>query len=81
MLLGRVGRINPESIDDYRAHGGYEALRRSLNAGGELGGAGSVGIAALRAGRRGLSQRQEVGSGQPTSVPGVQCGRVGAGNL
>ena len=34
MLLGRVGRINPESIDDYRAHGGYEALRRSLKLGG-----------------------------------------------
>jgi NADH-quinone oxidoreductase subunit F len=34
MLLGRVGRINPESIDDYRAHGGYETLRRSLKLGG-----------------------------------------------
>jgi NADH-quinone oxidoreductase subunit F len=34
MLLGRVGRINPASIDDYRAHGGYEALRRSLQLGG-----------------------------------------------
>ena len=34
MLLGRVGRVDPESIDDYRAHGGYEALRRSLKMGG-----------------------------------------------
>jgi len=34
MVLGRVGRIDPESIDDYRAHGGYEALRRALNLGG-----------------------------------------------
>jgi NADH-quinone oxidoreductase subunit F len=34
MLLRRVGRIDPASIDDYRAHGGYEALRRSLNLGG-----------------------------------------------
>jgi NADH-quinone oxidoreductase subunit F len=33
-LLGRAGHINPESIDDYRAHGGYEALRRSLDRGG-----------------------------------------------
>ena len=33
-LLDRAGRINPESIDDYRAHGGYEALRRSLDRGG-----------------------------------------------
>jgi NADH-quinone oxidoreductase subunit F len=34
MLLRRVGRIDPASIDDYRAHGGYEALRRALNLGG-----------------------------------------------
>ena len=34
LLLGRVGRIDPESIDDYRAHGGYEALRRALTLGG-----------------------------------------------
>lgn len=33
-LLGRVGRINPASLDDYRAHGGYEALRRALALGG-----------------------------------------------
>jgi len=30
MLLRRVGRIDPASIDDYRAHGGYETLRRAL---------------------------------------------------
>jgi NADH-quinone oxidoreductase subunit F len=29
-LLGRVGRMDAMSIDDYRAHGGYEALRRAL---------------------------------------------------
>ena len=34
MLLRRVGRIDPASIDDYRAHGGYEALRRALALGG-----------------------------------------------
>ncbi len=34
MLLGRVGRIDPGSSDDYRAHGGYEALRRALSLGG-----------------------------------------------
>ncbi len=33
MLLRRVGRIDPESIDDYRAQGGYEALRRALSFG------------------------------------------------
>jgi NADH-quinone oxidoreductase subunit F len=37
-LLARVGKINPEDIDEYRAHGGYVALRRAL----ELGPAGVV---------------------------------------
>jgi NADH-quinone oxidoreductase subunit F len=32
-LLRRVGRADPESLDDYRAHGGYEALRRALKIG------------------------------------------------
>ena len=29
----RIGRTDAESIDDYRAHGGYEALRRALSLG------------------------------------------------
>ena len=29
-LLRRVGRVDAASLDDYRAHGGYEALRRAL---------------------------------------------------
>ena len=29
-LLRRVGVANPESLDDYRAHGGYEALARAF---------------------------------------------------
>ena len=29
-LLRRVGVANPASLDDYRAHGGYDALRRAL---------------------------------------------------
>jgi len=32
-LLRRVGAIDPESIDDYRAHGGYTALRRAVELG------------------------------------------------
>jgi NADH-quinone oxidoreductase subunit F len=32
-LLGRVGVVDPESIDDYRAHGGYEALRVAVELG------------------------------------------------
>ncbi|HZN04785.1 MAG TPA: NAD(P)H-dependent oxidoreductase subunit E, partial [Candidatus Polarisedimenticolia bacterium] len=34
-ILKRVGRVDPESLDDYRAHGGYLALRRALDAGPE----------------------------------------------
>jgi NADH-quinone oxidoreductase subunit F len=34
-LLGRIGAVDPESIDDYRAHGGYDALRRAIDLGPE----------------------------------------------
>ncbi|GAA5153996.1 NAD(P)H-dependent oxidoreductase subunit E [Pseudonocardia eucalypti] len=32
-LLRRVGLVDPTSLDDYRAHGGYRALRRAVNVG------------------------------------------------
>ncbi len=32
-LLRRVGQVDPESIDSYRAHGGYGALRAALDLG------------------------------------------------
>jgi NADH-quinone oxidoreductase subunit F len=32
-LLRRLGRVTPASIDDYRAHGGFEALRRAIELG------------------------------------------------
>jgi NADH-quinone oxidoreductase subunit F len=34
-LLRRVGVVDPSSLDDYRAHGGYEALRRAIQLGPE----------------------------------------------
>ena len=34
-LLRRVGLVDPSSLDDYRAHGGYTALARALEIGGE----------------------------------------------
>ena len=34
-LLGRVGVVDPSSLDDYRAQGGYTALARALEIGGE----------------------------------------------
>jgi NADH-quinone oxidoreductase subunit F len=32
-LLARVGTVDPASISDYRAHGGFDALRRALDIG------------------------------------------------
>ncbi len=34
-LLARVGKVDPSSLDDYRANGGYEALRRAIALGPE----------------------------------------------
>ncbi|MGH9324906.1 MAG: NAD(P)H-dependent oxidoreductase subunit E [Vicinamibacteria bacterium] len=34
-LLRRIGLASPESIDDYREHGGYRALRRAFELGSE----------------------------------------------
>jgi NADH-quinone oxidoreductase subunit F len=34
-LLHRIGVVDPESLDDYRAHGGYAALRRAFELGPE----------------------------------------------
>ena len=34
-LLRRIGVVDPASFDDYRAHGGYEALRRAVELGAE----------------------------------------------
>jgi NADH-quinone oxidoreductase subunit F len=34
-LLRRVGVVDPTSLDDYRAHRGYEALRRAVELGSE----------------------------------------------
>jgi NADH-quinone oxidoreductase subunit F len=34
-LLRRIGVVDPGSLDDYRAHGGYDALRRAFEIGPE----------------------------------------------
>jgi len=34
-LLARVGVVDPDSLDDFRAHGGYEALARAFEKGAE----------------------------------------------
>jgi len=33
VLLRRVGVVEPDNLDDYRAHGGYRALRRAVSIG------------------------------------------------
>jgi NADH-quinone oxidoreductase subunit F len=33
VLLARIGRADPGSLDSYRAHGGYQALRRAFDLG------------------------------------------------
>ena len=33
LLLTRIGKADPTSLDDYRAHGGYEALQKALDIG------------------------------------------------
>ncbi len=35
VLLRRVGHVDPSSLDEYRAHDGYEALRRAIELGPE----------------------------------------------
>jgi NADH-quinone oxidoreductase subunit F len=32
-LLRRIGQVDPQSLDEYRAHGGYESLRRTAELG------------------------------------------------
>lgn len=34
-LLSRIGRVDPESLDSYRSMGGYAALRKAIEMGGE----------------------------------------------
>ncbi|HSN53730.1 MAG TPA: NADH-ubiquinone oxidoreductase-F iron-sulfur binding region domain-containing protein, partial [Candidatus Sulfomarinibacteraceae bacterium] len=34
-ILSRVGVVDPSSLDSYRAHGGYEALAKTVDRGGE----------------------------------------------
>ncbi|MGW7065517.1 NADH-ubiquinone oxidoreductase-F iron-sulfur binding region domain-containing protein [Streptomyces sp. NPDC054855] len=33
LLLSRIGKVDPTSLDDYRAHGGYTALRTAFDIG------------------------------------------------
>ena len=70
LVLANAGVIDPESIDEYIAAGGYEALEKALTAmtpGG--GGRGGQGLGPARPRRGGVPDRRQVG-------PGAQAGRA-----
>src|SRR5262245_18193415 len=62
-LLRRVGVVDPSSLDDYRAHGGYAALRRAI----ELGPEGVL---------REVKDSKLVGRGGAAFPTGVKCEAV-----
>ena len=76
-LLRRVGKINPESLDEYRSAGGFQALRRAI----EMGPAGVIRevIASKLVGRGGAAfpTRTEMECGTqhfPAALSGMQRG-------
>ena len=81
-LLRRVGVVDPASLDDYRAHGGYAALRRAL----ELGAEGVLrevkDSESPRPRRRRVPDRRQVGGRRPAAraaaLPRLQRRRVRA---
>ena len=81
-LLRRIGRIEPTSLDDYRAHGGYEALRRAFALGQE--GVLREVLDSKLHGTRGrrLPDGPQVGgrrpSARPAALPGLQRRRIRA---
>ncbi len=59
-LLRRVGLVDPESLDDYRAHGGYARLRARSRSGRERRHRRSHGVETARPRRRGVSDRPQM---------------------
>ena len=84
-LLRRVGVADPESIDSYRAHGGYEALRAAIEMGPGPGAARGVGLEADGPRRRRVPDRAQVGGRRPQrqapALPHLQRRRVRAGDV
>ena len=85
VLLRRIGGVDPASLDDYRAHGGYGALRRAL----DLGPAGVIrevtdaklagrGGAAFPTGRK---WDAVAAPARPPAPPGLQRRRERAGHV
>ena len=63
----RIGVVDPTSLDDYRAHGGYAALRRAIEIGPGRRDPRGHRLAAARPRRRGVPDRREVGGGRRSS--------------
>ena len=81
-LLERVGVVDPTSLDEYRACGRYEALRRAFELGPTAVLREVIDSKLLGRGGRGVSDRAEMGrrgssAGAPT-LPDLQRGRVRA---
>ena len=81
-LLRRVGVVDPESLDDYRAHGGYAALRRAVDLGPTRVITELEDSVAHRPRRRRVPHRREVEGRRrrprAPALPGVQRRRVRA---
>ena len=60
LTFARVGIIDPLSLDDYRAHGGYRGLANALKMTGEQIVADGHGFGPARPRRRGVSDRHQV---------------------
>ena len=85
VLLRRVGRVDPTSLDDYRATGGYEALATSVRHRPGRGHPRGHRLRARRTRRRGVPDRAQVGRRRspagPPAPPRLQRRRVGARNV
>ena len=84
-LLARVGRVDPGSLDDYRAHGGYAALERAFALGPEGVDPRGPRVEARGPRRRGVPRGPQVGSRREAAgaaaLPRLQRRRVRARHL
>ena len=84
-LLARVGVVDPTSLDDYRAHGGFARARARAAGRPRPGDRRSHEVRARRPRRRRLPDRAQVGRGRGPAgtapLPRVQRRRVRAGTF
>ena len=82
---GASASVRPTSLDDYRAQGGYAALRRACRARAGGRAARGQGLEAARPRRRRVPDRRQVGRrrapARPPALPRLQRRRVRAGHV